>query len=64
MKDSIDALPDVMTVADVQKFLKISKTTAYSLVSSKVFHVVKIGRVCKIPKRSFVEWLLNIKMKK
>lgn len=53
---SIDDLPEVLDVIDIRSFLHISKSSAYELVASGQFHVVKIGRVFKIPKKAFVEW--------
>lgn len=53
---TMEELPEVMDVADVKAFLGISKSAAYELVNSKSFHVVKIGRIYKIPKKSFTEW--------
>ncbi|UKS25008.1 helix-turn-helix domain-containing protein [Paenibacillus sp. HWE-109] len=52
----IEDLPEVLEVADIKTFLGISKTAAYELVNSKAFHVVKIGRTYKIPKKAFAEW--------
>jgi excisionase family DNA binding protein len=56
---SIDDLPNVLDVCDIQEFLGLSKTKAYDLVNSKDFHVVKIGRLFKIPKESFSNWFLG-----
>lgn len=53
---TIEELPEVLNVSHVQKFLGISKNAAYELVNSKSFHVVKIGRIYKIPKKSFAQW--------
>ena len=43
----------VYTVDEIQ----ISKTTAYNLVNSGVFHSVRIGGQHRISKRSFDAWL-------
>jgi excisionase family DNA binding protein len=56
---TIDDLPTVLEPLDIQNFLGISKTKAYELVASKQFHVVKIGRLFKVPKESFVKWFLG-----
>lgn len=53
----IEDLPEILEVADIQEYLDISKTAAYALVKSGDFHVVKIGRIFRIPKRSFACWL-------
>jgi excisionase family DNA binding protein len=52
----IEDLPEVIEPLDLKDFLKISKTAAYELVKSKQFHVVKIGRTFKVPKRAFQQW--------
>lgn len=47
----------VYTVDEIQDILSISRTTAYSLVKSGVFHYVKVGGQYRISKRSFDSWL-------
>lgn len=55
---SLEELPPVMTVADVQKALGISRASAYSLVKSKNFPSARITdrRIC-ILRRKFWNWL-------
>ncbi|NRF91486.1 helix-turn-helix domain-containing protein [Paenibacillus frigoriresistens] len=53
---TMEELPEVLEVADIQCFLGISQSAAYGLVKSKAFHVVKIGRIYKVPKKSFIAW--------
>lgn len=50
----------VYTVDEVQDILGVSKTTAYQLVRSKVFHSVRVGGQYRISKKSFDNWLDNI----
>ena len=50
----------VYTVDEIQDILGISKTTAYQLVKSKVFHSVRIGGQYRISKKSFDSWLDNL----
>lgn len=50
----------VYTVDEIQDILGISKTTAYQLVRSKVFHSVRVGGQYRISKKSFDSWLDNI----
>lgn len=47
----------VYTVDEIQDILGISKTTAYQLVRSKVFHSVRVGGQYRISKKSFDNWL-------
>lgn len=52
-----DSEKRVYTVDEVQDILGISKTTAYHLVRSKVFHSVRVGGQYRISKKSFDKWL-------
>lgn len=47
----------IYTVDEIQDILGVSKTTAYHLVKSKVFHSVRVGGQYRISKRSFDMWL-------
>lgn len=52
-------LPDPLKTTDIQRFLGLSKNTAYNLVNEKPFHVVEVGKLKIIPKPSFVRWYLG-----
>lgn len=54
---TFDDLPLVLNVNDVASILAISKVSAYELVKSSGFPVVRVGRRIKIPKAAFIEWL-------
>lgn len=54
---TFDDLPLILNVNDVASILGISKVSAYELVKSKGFPVVRVGRRIKIPKAAFIEWL-------
>lgn len=45
------------TVDEIQVILGISRTTAYNLVKSNVFHSVRVGGHIRISKKSFDAWL-------
>lgn len=47
----------VYTVEEIMTILDICKNTAYALVTSNVFHSVKIGGHYRISKKSFDAWL-------
>ena len=47
----------VYTVDEIQDILGVSKTSAYNLVKSGVFHFVKVGGQYRVSKRSFDAWL-------
>lgn len=51
--------PDIRayTVDDIQRILKVSKTTVYELLKSKAFHIVRVGGQYRISKKSFDNWL-------
>lgn len=47
----------ILDVSDIQGILGISRNKAYDLANSGQFHVVRIGRLIKIPRTSFESWL-------
>lgn len=51
---------EILTVKEVQEILKIGTNTAYNLIHSKAFPVVRIGQCYRIPAASFYEWLENL----
>ncbi len=50
----------VYTCDEIQEILGISRTTAYRLIRSDVFHTVRIGGQYRISKKSFDAWLNQI----
>lgn len=57
VKRTLDELPEILLVADIQEYLEIGEQAAYDLVKSEKFRVIRIGRLYKIPKKGFVAWL-------
>jgi predicted DNA-binding transcriptional regulator AlpA len=49
--------PAILTVKDVQKILQIGSNSAYNLMHSKIFPVIKIGHSFRIPAEPFYYWL-------
>lgn len=52
----------VFTAKDLQEILGICNKTAYELIRQAhtrgdMFKVIKIGRLYKIPSKSFLDWL-------
>lgn len=52
----------VLTVKDLQEILGVCDKTAYGLIrqaltTNNMFKVIKIGRLYKIPTKSFLDWL-------
>lgn len=54
---SYDELPLMLSVQEIAIVLGISKTSAYELVRSKGFPVLKIGSRLVVPKEKFREWV-------
>ena len=54
---SYDELPLMLSVQEIAIVLGISKTSAYELVRSKGFPVLKIGSRLILPKDKFREWV-------
>ncbi|WP_258106941.1 helix-turn-helix domain-containing protein [Christensenella minuta] len=54
-------IPDKRTyrVEEIAEILDIGRATAYSLAKQGCFKTVKIGKVIRISKKSFDEWLDN-----
>lgn len=48
---------EILTVKEVQQILKIGTNSAYNLIHSKSFPVIKIGQTYRIPAESFYAWL-------
>ena len=50
---------DTLTVKDLQRILKIGANSAYTLIHSKAFPVIKIGQTYRIPAEPFYAWMAN-----
>lgn len=56
MDDYIKSLPEVITIKEVQKILRIGKSQAYEIVKHKGFPRLPIDKPIRIPKRKFLKW--------
>lgn len=54
---SLDNYPDVITVTELQKILKIGREQAYLLAGSGSFPVRRVGKRIIIYKPTFIDWL-------
>ncbi|WP_370295198.1 helix-turn-helix domain-containing protein [Rossellomorea marisflavi] len=54
-----EELPEVMTPKDVKSYLGIGRKTVYEMMENPPFHVAKVGKLYKISKKTFLEWLDN-----
>ena len=50
----IDDLPDVLTVTQMAKVLRISKNTAYKLVREGRIRIKRLGRIIRISKHDLM----------
>ena len=50
---------ETLTVKEIQDILKIGTNSAYNLIHSKPFPVIKIGQSYRIPKGPFYAWMEN-----
>lgn len=54
---SYDSLPLVLDVTHIQQIMGISRVRAYELVHQPDFPAVRYGKLIKVTKRAFFEWL-------
>lgn len=52
--------PDVMTVDDLRRALRIGRLRAYKLLSSGAIYSFKIGKIYKIPKDSLIAYMNSV----
>ena len=57
--NNYDALPLVLDVADIQRIMGISRTSAYELVRTPGFPSFKHGKLIRISKQAFFNWMAN-----
>lgn len=50
-------LPLVLEITHIQQIMGISRVSAYELVHSEGFPMIRRGRLIKVTKRAFFEWL-------
>lgn len=50
-------MSEVLDPKDVMKILNIGRRQTYELLENPPFHTVRVGRLIKISKKSFYEWL-------
>ena len=51
------ALQKTLTIKEMQDILQIGTSSAYSLLHSHAFPVIRIGRAYRIPAAPFYDWL-------
>ena len=55
--ENFSTLPEVLTVKDLQKALRISINTAYALVHSGEIRAKTVGRQLRIPRDEFLRYI-------
>ena len=65
MTDSIDISKKVYEADDIQKLLGLGRTKTYEFLDEvfqkqEPFRVIKIGKLFRVPKQSFDNWLDGI----
>ena len=56
-RNNYDDLPLVLNVADIQRIMGISRMSAYELVHTPGFPAVRSGRLIRISKKAFFDWM-------
>ena len=54
---SLEQLPLALSAEDVAQALGISRANAYTLMHSKGFPTIKIGKRMTVPKDKLIEWI-------
>ena len=52
-----DDLPLVLDVADIRRIMGISRVSAYELVHTPGFSAFRSGRLIKVSKQAFFDWM-------
>ena len=52
-----DDLPLVLDVADIRRIMGISRVNAYELVHTPGFPAFRSGRLIKVSKKAFFDWM-------
>lgn len=53
----MDSENNLITVQEMAKILKISRSKAYELIKDKTFPIIKIGKCIRINKVQLFKWL-------
>lgn len=52
-----EELPLLLTVEELTRTLRISRTMAYELVNRRDFPAIHIGRAIRVPREALFQWL-------
>ena len=56
-KEPVSNYPDVVTVQDMQRMLRISRNTAYNLLNTKTIPSRRIGKIFRIKKTDIISFM-------
>ena len=56
--------PDIITVAQLQSMLGVSRHLAYDLINDGYIPGVKIGNAYRVPKVNVIDYVLSVEKKK
>ena len=59
MEDLLEKYPPLLSVTDAAEILRVTDRTVRNLIKSGDIKYIKVGRLFRIPKNKFVEYLEN-----
>lgn len=59
MNDLFNTYPDVVSIDEIQKMLRIGKNAVYELLKTKKLKSIKVGKKYIVPKKYVIEFLLE-----
>lgn len=57
---NLDAYPEMLTVADLRKILRIGRNACYDLVRKGLIRSIRFGKNIRIPKSSVIAYLRHV----
>ncbi len=57
---NLDAYPEMLTVADLRKILRIGRNACYDLVRKGLIRSIRFGKNIRIPKSSLIDYLRRV----
>lgn len=55
-----ESLPEVLTARDISQIMRCSVSKAYDLMELKGFPLIRVGKIKRVEKESFFNWLSSI----
>lgn len=55
--NNFEHIPDVLTIPELQKVLRIGRSTAYRLIKTSELRCIRIGRSIRIPREYVLEFI-------